>query len=54
MRQIGLDAGRRGGLRRPDAPADGEPDGPALGDDPETLADRVAELYASLDPALAA
>ena len=37
-----------------DGRADGEPDGPQLGDDPEALADIAAELYASLDPALAA
>lgn len=54
MRHVGLETADAVAYAAPDAPADGEPDGPVLGDDPETLADRVAELYASLDPALAA
>ena len=53
LRQIGLDTADAAAYASPDAPADGEPDGPVLGEDPETLADRVADLYASLDPALA-
>ena len=54
MRQIGLSTANAAAYATPDAPADGEPDGPQLGDDPEALADIAAELYASLDPALAA
>ena len=54
MRQIGLDTADAVAYTGSDAAADGEPDGPTLSEDPETVADEAASLYTSLGPALAA
>lgn len=54
MRQVGLETAHAVAYATPDAAGDGEPDGPALGTEPEAVADEAAALYASLDPALAA
>ncbi len=54
MREIGLDTADAVAYAGDDAAADGEPDGPTLGEDPEAVAETAADLYGSLDPALAA
>ncbi|WP_420457566.1 glycogen/starch synthase [Rubrivirga sp.] len=54
LRQIGLDTADAAAYSEGDAAGDGEPAGPTLDEDPETVAETAAELYGSLGPALAA
>ena len=54
LRQIGLETADAAAYAPGDAPGDGEPAGPTLPAEPEPAADAAAELYGSLDPALAA
>ncbi len=54
LRDIGLTTADAVAYVGDDVAADGEPEGPTLTADPETVAETAAALYASLDPALAA
>ena len=48
MREVGLSTADAVAYVDGDGPADGEPEGPTLSDDPETVADAAADLYDSI------
>jgi starch synthase len=54
LRQIGLDTADAVAYAPGDAQGDDEPAGPSLPTEPEPAADAAAQLYSSLNPALAA
>jgi starch synthase len=54
LRQIGLDTADGAAYAPGDEAGDGEPAGPTLPTEPEPAAEAAAELYGSLNPALAA